>query len=42
MWDQYQYEYFMLKVIIFVCIYDVPVALQYQGKLKGRVDVLFA
>jgi hypothetical protein len=24
MWDQYQHEYFTLKAIIFVCIYDAP------------------
>jgi hypothetical protein len=42
MWDQYQQEYFTLKAIIFVRIHDAPGALQYQGKLKKRTDVLFA
>jgi hypothetical protein len=41
MWDQYQHEYFTLKVIIFVCIHGAPEALQYQGKLKERADVMF-
>jgi hypothetical protein len=42
MWDQYQQEYFTLKAIIFVCIHDALGASQYQGKLKGRTDALFA
>jgi hypothetical protein len=41
MWDQYQQEYFTLKIIIFVCIHDALKALHYQGKLKERADVLF-
>jgi hypothetical protein len=41
MWDQYQHEYFTLKAIIFRSMMLLG-ALQYQGKLKKRVDVLFA
>jgi hypothetical protein len=42
MWDQYLQEYFTLKAIIFVSIHDAPGALQYLGKLKERVDAMFA
>jgi hypothetical protein len=36
MWDQYQQEYFMLKVIIFVCIHDTPGGFTVSGQTKGK------
>jgi hypothetical protein len=36
MWDQYQYEYFTLKAIIFVCIYGVPGGFTVSGQTNGK------
>jgi hypothetical protein len=36
MWDQYQQEYFTLKVIIFVCIHDAPGGFTVSGKTKEK------
>jgi hypothetical protein len=36
MWDQYQQEYFTLKVIIFVCIHDAPRDFIVSGQTKGK------
>jgi hypothetical protein len=36
MWDQYQQEYFTLKVIIFICIHDVPGGFTVSGQTKGK------
>jgi hypothetical protein len=36
MWDQYQQEYFMLKEIIFVCIYDAPGGFTVSGQTKEK------
>jgi hypothetical protein len=36
MWNQYQQEYFTLKVIIFVCIHDAPRAFTVSGQTKGK------
>jgi hypothetical protein len=35
-WDQYQQEYFTLKVIIFVCIHDAPVGFTVSRQIKGK------
>jgi hypothetical protein len=41
MWDQYQHEYFKLKVIIFVCIHDAPGGFTVSGqtKVKSRCPI---
>jgi hypothetical protein len=36
MWDQYQQEYFTLKVIIFVCIHDAPGGFIVSVQTKGK------
>jgi hypothetical protein len=36
MWDQYQYEHFMLKAIIFVCIHDALEGFTVSGQIKGK------
>jgi hypothetical protein len=36
MWDQYQQEYFTLKVIIFVCIHDAMGGFTVSGQTKGK------
>jgi hypothetical protein len=36
MWDQYQHEYFMLKAIIFICIYDTPGGFTVSGQTKEK------
>jgi hypothetical protein len=36
MWDQYQYEYFMLKAIIFICIHDAPGGFTVSRQTKGK------
>jgi hypothetical protein len=36
MWDQYQQEYFMLKVIIFVCIQDALGGFTVSRQTKGK------
>jgi hypothetical protein len=36
MWNQYQHEYFTLKAIIFVCIYDAPRGFTVSGQTNGK------
>jgi hypothetical protein len=40
MWDQYQQEYFTLKVIIFVCINDALGGFTVSGQTKGKSGCL--
>jgi hypothetical protein len=36
MWDQYQQEYFTLKIIIFVYIHDAPGGFIVSGQTKEK------